>query len=108
MEALENLPKGLFATYDRILENVDKTDVEFAQKALSWLLVSVRPLRLTEVVEAIAIDVPSRRLDRDSTFNDEQDLLETCSSLVAYNDDTGVISLSHYTVQVCLPSFLLQ
>ena len=107
---MKNLPKGLFATYDRILEKVLEDDVEFAQKALSWILVSVRPLRLTEIVEALAVDVPSRCLDRDATLNDEQALLEICSSLVAYNEDNDVISLSHYTVQVChsSPSLLLQ
>ena len=98
---MRNLPIGLFATYDRILQNILDDDVEFAQKALSWLLVSDRPLRLTEVVDALAVDTQSRCLDRDATLNDEQDLLEICSSLVAYNEDTGVMSFSHFSVQVC-------
>ena len=98
---MKNLPVGLFATYDRILQNILDNDVEFAQKALSWLLVADRPLHLREIVEALAVDVPSRCLDRDATLNDEQDLLEICSSLVAYNEDTGIISFSHFSVQVC-------
>ena len=101
LEAMKNLPIGLFATYDRILQNILDDDVEFAQKALSWLLVSDRPLRLTEIVDAFAVDIQSRCLDRDATLNDEQDLLEICSSLVAYNEDTGVMSFSHFSVQVC-------
>jgi hypothetical protein len=95
LEAIKNLPIGLVATYDRILQNI-----EFAQKTLSWLLASEKPLRLTEIVEALAVDVESRCLDRDATLNDGQDLLEICSSLVAYNEDTGVLSFSHYSVQV--------
>jgi hypothetical protein len=102
IEAMKNLPIGLFATYDRILKNILHDDVDFAQKTLSWLLVSNRPLRLTEIVDALAVDVQLRCLDRDATLNDEQDLLEICSSLVAYNEDTGVLSFSHFSVQVCL------
>jgi hypothetical protein len=104
---MKDLPKGLFATYDRILQNILEDDVEFDQKALSWLLVCDHPLRLREIVEALAMDVQSRRLDRDATLNDEQDLLEICSSLAAYNEDTGVISFSHFSVQVCHSHFLL-
>jgi hypothetical protein len=52
------------------------------------------------------VDTESRRLDRDAILNDGQDLLEICSSLVAYNEDTDVLSFSHYTVQVRrLPRF---
>jgi hypothetical protein len=100
LEAIKNLPIGLVATYDRILQNIVEDDIEFAQKTLSWLLASEKPLRLTEIVEALAVDVESRCLDRDATLNDGQDLLEICSSLVAYNEDTGVLSFSHYSVQV--------
>ena len=106
MEALQNLPKGLFATYDRILQRIAEDDIYFAHKTISWLLVSEKPLRVTEIVEALAVDVESRRLDRDATLNDGQDLLEICSSLVAYNEDTDVLSFSHYSVQVHrLPCF---
>ena len=101
IEAMKNLPTGLFATYDRILENILNDDVEFAQKTLSWLLVSERPLRLAEIVDALAVDIQLRCLDRDATLNDEQDLLEICSSLVAYNEDTECLSFSHFSVQVC-------
>jgi hypothetical protein len=91
----------LYETYERILQNITDDDIWFAQKALSWLVTSDRPLRLSEIVEAMAVDVQSRSLDRDATLNDEQDLLEICSSLVDYNESTTVVGLSHHSVKVC-------
>jgi hypothetical protein len=97
---MKHLPGGLYETYDRILHSIPEDDVEFARMTLSWLVTSNKPIRLTELVEAMAVDVKLKCLDRDSTLNDEQDLLEICSSLVEYQERTGVISLSHHTVRV--------
>jgi hypothetical protein len=48
----------------------------------------------------MAVDVHARCLDRDNTLNDEEDILEICSSLVDYDKLEGIISLSHYSVKV--------
>jgi hypothetical protein len=100
IEALKNLPAGLFETYERILENIPHDDVMFVKKTISWIIISDRPLRLVEIVEGMAIDIETGDLDRDNTLNDEQDLLEICSSLVEYHEFNGTINLSHYSVQV--------
>jgi hypothetical protein len=100
LEALNNLPAGLFETYERILENIPRDDVWFVKKTISWIIVSDRPLRLVEIVEAMAIDTQTGHLDRDSTLNDEQDLLDICSSLVEYHEVSDTVNLSHYSVQV--------
>jgi len=91
---------GLYETYERILDNLDPDDVWFAQKTLSWIIATDRPLRLKEIVEAMAVDVQERCLDRDSSLNNKMDILEICSSLVEYHELGDTVTLSHYSVQV--------
>jgi hypothetical protein len=102
MEAMKNLPSGLYETYERILQNIVEEDAQFARMTLSWLVVSDRPLHVREICEAMAVDIDQRILDRDSTLNDEHDLLEICSSLVDYNESSGILRLSHHSVQVSI------
>jgi hypothetical protein len=80
--SVENTPIGSYAAYERILQNIAQHDVWFA---ILWIIFAARPLRLQEIVEAMAVDVCARCLDRDSTLNDEEDILEICSSLVDYD-----------------------
>jgi hypothetical protein len=100
LEALKTLPPGLYETYERILQNIAQDDVWFAKKIILWIIAAARPLCLQEIVEPMAVDLRARCLDRDSTLNDEEDILEICSSLVDYDKLEGIISLSQYSVQV--------
>ena len=102
-EALVNLPKDLFSTYERILSKINTQGpdvVRIVQTTLCWLVAAVRPLKLTEVNEAVTIKTGSLSLDEDLGVFTETDIVEICSSLVNYDESKGVISLSHFTVQV--------
>jgi ankyrin repeat protein len=80
-KALKELPKTLYATYDRILGNINADDFEFAYAALQWLVVSQRPLYLEEVAEAAVLE-PGRELDTGERLTPPEDILEICSSLI--------------------------
>jgi ankyrin repeat protein len=54
--ALRNLPKDLDAFYDRMLIEIDEDDREYAYRALQWLAYSARPLRVTELTEAVIVE----------------------------------------------------
>lgn len=83
-KALGSLPETLYKTYDRILCKINKEDSQFAFKILQWLAFCVRPLRLREVAEVIAIDVTETpRFDPQKRFRDLRDILEICSSLIS-------------------------
>ena len=80
---LETLDK----IYDQILGKVKAEDYQYALKFLRWLAYSVRPLRLEEIAEVIAIDSNSSPpFDLGKRFEDPNDILEICSSLVSVED----------------------
>ena len=106
-KALEVLPDTLDDTYDRILCAIDKENSQDALKVLQWLVYSARPLRIDEVVDALAVysdDDP--RFDPESRLPDPQDILTICSSLVTI---AGVeIRLAHFSVKEYLVSERIQ
>ena len=54
-KVLDVLPKTLDETYDRTLLNIDEEKREFAQRLFLCLAVSIRPLRVDELAEILAI-----------------------------------------------------
>jgi len=100
--ALYSLPTGLDETYERILRAIDpqSSDGKVALRALVWLVATLRPLRLDEILEALSIDLQGRRLDREIAPVHGYALLDALGSLVAYNEETGVVNLSHFSVKV--------
>jgi len=77
-----------------------------AQRALIWLVAALRPLRLTEMMEALSINLRTRTLDSDIGPVHNGALLDACGSLVTYTEKTGIIILSHSSVKVDLASGL--
>jgi ankyrin repeat protein len=85
VHALKNLPSSLPATYERILEAIPEEDVEYARRALWWLITSRRPLTVEELAEAAVIDLDTEpAFDTEYRFFDAREqLLEILGSLVA-------------------------
>ena len=102
-DTLRALPEGLFETYDRILERIDHHDHEYVSRMLKWLIGSVRPLKLEELAEAIAIDPSKIELDPEDRFRDPTEILDLCSSLITLRSD-NVIVLAHFSVREYLLS----
>ncbi|KAF8556080.1 ankyrin [Imleria badia] len=100
-EALDNLPIGLDATYQRILVAIDTVSPEgkLALRALVWLVGALRPLRLVEILNGLAIDLGRRTMDHDAGPMHRGALLDACGSLVTYNEDTDILILSHFSVK---------
>lgn len=94
-------------TYDRILCAIDKEYSQDALRILQWLVYSARPLRIDEVVDAIAVYNDSDlQFDPESRLPDPQDILTICSSLVTL---VGVeIRLAHFSVKEYLVSKRIQ
>ncbi|KAJ7455528.1 hypothetical protein FB451DRAFT_1278062 [Mycena latifolia] len=97
--ALQNLPTTLMEMYDRILERIDEDNIEIARRALRWLADVKRPLRLAQLVEAIRIEPYGNELNETDCYVLQSVMvLEILSSLVTYNSNDGIISLSHMSV----------
>ncbi len=53
---LKELPETLDETYERILRDINKANWDHAHRLLQCLTVAVRPLRVAELAEVLAID----------------------------------------------------
>jgi phosphate uptake regulator len=53
---LEELPETLDETYERVLREINKANREHARRLLQCLTVALRPLRVEELAEVLAID----------------------------------------------------
>lgn len=103
--ALKSLPRGLDATYGRILERIiEDCSRDDAFSALQWLAYAVRPLRIEEVAETIAIRPGASSLDEDDKLFEPEAILGTCSSLVTMFRETRIIQLAHFSVKEYLIS----
>ena len=110
---LEELPETLDETYERVLREINKANREHARRLLQCLTVALRPLRVEELAEVLAIDfnAPAHGGIPQSNPNwrwadQHQAVLSTCSSLIAIVDDRGskVVQFSHFSVKEYLTS----
>ncbi|KAG1804443.1 uncharacterized protein BJ212DRAFT_1394146 [Suillus subaureus] len=101
-EALDNLPAGLYETYDRIIQTIKqrgRSDDKIAQNCLLWLAGAFTPLTLDQLNEAMMIEVGKSKLNPNLGVMDPLDIVAVCGSLVTYDEKTGVVALSHYSVK---------
>jgi ankyrin repeat protein len=110
---LGELPETLDETYERVLREIHKTNREHALRLLQCLTVAIRPLRVDELAEVLAVDFNAVRLGEIPKLNpnwrweDQHDaVLFTCSSLIAIVDEDGsqVVQFSHFSVKEFLTS----
>jgi ankyrin repeat protein len=110
---LEELPETLDETYERILKDINKANRDHAHRLLQCLTVAVRPLRVSELAEVLAVDfgaashAGTSKLNTDWRWEDqERAVLSTCSSLISIVDEDGsqVVQFSHFSVKEFLTS----
>ena len=110
---LEALPDTLEETYERVLREINKANRDYARRLLQCVTVALRPLRVEELAEVLAIDfnAPTHRgipqLNPNWRWADHhQAVLSTCSSLIAIVDDGDfqVVQFSHFSVKEYLTS----
>ena len=108
---LRELPESLDMTYERILKEIKKPNKRLAQRVLQCLVVAVRPLRVEELAEVLAVDFDDAegipRLKPDWRWEEQElALLSACSSLIAIVQAGGsrVVQFSHFSVKEFLTS----
>jgi len=110
---LAELPETLDATYERILQEIPKSNQVHAHRLLQCLTVAVRPLRVEELAEILAVDFNTSegipKLNEALRWEDqEQAVLSACSSLIAVikkeDKDSRVVQFSHFSVKEFLTS----
>ena len=108
---LDELPESLDETYERILREIKKPNRDHARRLLQCLVVAIRPLKVEELAEVLAIDFDDAeeipKLNASWRWEDqERALLTSCSSLIAIVDtgDSRAVQFSHFSVKEYLTS----
>jgi ankyrin repeat protein len=108
---LRELPETLDETYERILKEIKKPNRGHARRVLQCLVVAIRPLRVAELAEVLAVDFDDdkgvAKLKPDWRWEDqEQALLIACSSLISIVEagNSRVVQFSHFSVKEYLTS----
>jgi hypothetical protein len=98
-ETLQNLPKGMAATYARILQKLRsvRTNMTLAQRIFKWTICAKRPLLITELTEAIAFGPTDRSWDA-KKIPDATRSIQACGNLVVLDEDETV-RLAHHSVR---------
>jgi hypothetical protein len=98
-------------TYERILKEIKTPNKRLAQRVLQCLVVAVRPLRVEELAEVLAVDFDDAegipRLKPDWRWEEQElALLSACSSLIAIVQAgrSRVVQFSHFSVKEFLTS----
>lgn len=100
--AIESIPSTVDGIYQDKLRAILPQNVDAVQKIFSWLTVAIRPLRLSELEEALAVDMdlshlPAHRAGAVTgveTQSPQRNISHLCESLVTIAE-TGVVRLRH-------------
>ena len=103
ISALEDLPEGLTATYERIHQKIacrSTRQKALAERIFNWTVCARRPLRFDELKDAVAIDFDDASWDRSkiSAETDGKRFLYVCGNLVVLHERDSTVRLAHHTV----------
>ncbi|KAF8494847.1 hypothetical protein F5888DRAFT_606179 [Russula emetica] len=108
---LDELPESLDETYERVIKEIKKPNRDHALRLLKCLVVAIRPLRVEELAEVLAVDFDDAegmpKLNPNWRWEDqEQALLSSCSSLIAIVEsyESRIVQFSHFSVKEFLTS----
>lgn len=96
--ALLSLPLGLYNMYERILLEIRSEDQVLAVRTLRFFAHSIIPLRLEEIIEAIAVEEDSSSLSGLQKLLDPEDIFHICGSLIRHFEPGEELGLSHDSV----------
>ncbi|KAJ7453166.1 hypothetical protein FB451DRAFT_1565719 [Mycena latifolia] len=100
-DALDDMPGDLDSSYDEVVGRINRQsadDRKLAWRTLSWVTNAKRPLRPSELREALAVEQRTTKLDRDNLL-DIDTVLSVCAGLVVINEADRRLRLIHYTMQ---------
>ena len=102
---LKELPESLDETYERILREIRKPNQRHAHRLLQCLVAAVRPLRVKELAEVLAVDFDPEgipKLNVGWRWEDKEEaVMSACSSLVMIVKDgnSKIVQFSHFSVK---------
>lgn len=106
---IREAPRDLEIVHYDLLRRVNERseDVQLiVSMAVRWLGGALRPLSLSQIIEAVQIELghtPPLRLNDDLTVVTPEDMLMLCGNLVKIDDRMTRLGLGHPTVRVRVP-----
>lgn len=100
-KALRGMPEELDRIYDEAMGRIasqSRDDISLAHQVLCWIIYALRPLHVSELQQAIAIEPEDEELDFEAT-PDAVLLVDVCAGLVTIDQESNIIRLVHYTTQ---------
>lgn len=94
-DTLRRLPKGLDNTYAVAMSRIEgqnQDDRELAEKVLSWISYACRPLSITELQYAVAVENGDTEIDIDA-LPDEEILISICAGMVVIDLESNAVRL---------------
>ncbi|KAJ9605133.1 hypothetical protein H2200_010523 [Cladophialophora chaetospira] len=105
-QLLASLPKDLPSAYENTFQRIlgSRSSVKLlALRTLSWLHVAKRPLRVPELLCALAIEPDDDHIDMEN-ITTLKAILNACQGLIECSEADGTVRLAHATVQDFLNS----
>ena len=102
INCLADLPKGLPATYRRILYRLQQsfsTDVGIGRRIFGMVAAARRPLTIDEMGEALSIVPGDTSWDHTRLINDVCKSLESCGSLLIVDEEYSTIHFAHSSIR---------
>lgn len=100
-KSLDTIPEHLDGVYDEAMLRIEqqtKDDAELAVSVLAWISCAQRPLRIIELLQALAVDLDEDMLDPEA-MPDVTTLVDICAGLITIDESSDVIRLVHLTTQ---------
>ena len=98
---LETLPTSLYNSFQGVITRIrgsNTSQAELGMKVLMWLHFAYRPLRLTELQHALAVEKGDAELDANN-IPSQKVVLDCCLGLVLVDKETSTVRFVHYTLE---------
>jgi hypothetical protein len=102
-----NVPIELDETYIRVFDRLRSDfpdELHLIKRIFFWLVHSLRPLRASELAEAVVFTVGRKQMDFAAVPTKPEDLIQYCGSLVSLSDPENTIGLAHFSIKEFLLS----
>ena len=108
-KALARVPEDMSATYERILDTINKKprpQRELARKVLIWTAYARSPLPIDTFTSAISIERDTKsKKDLESSIQTEKNILNVCANLISVDrNPPQYVRFVHFSIQEFLTS----
>ncbi|KAI0440131.1 hypothetical protein F4803DRAFT_528501 [Xylaria telfairii] len=98
--ALRDLPKSLTEIYCRVLRRIkSRRHGKEAQKIFPWIAASKQSLSLSQLREAIAIEIGQQYSRPELLYNDIHNIALWCENLVQVDEEYQLVQFAHSTIK---------